>query len=44
MRAPVGIFETSTNTPTDQDRINGWSFVAPATQDIDQLNLMHKLK
>jgi len=44
VRAPIGIFETCSNNLTDQDRINGWSFVASKPQELQQEDLMNKLK
>lgn len=41
-RAPAGVFESNPNLPSDQDKINGWSFVAPKYQN-QQENLTSRL-
>jgi len=43
MRAPVGVFDSSANMNPDQDKINGWSFVAPKLYGQNENNLTSKL-
>lgn len=43
MRAPVGVFESAGNMSPDQDKINGWSFVAPKLYGQQENNLTSKL-